>query len=81
LARRIFHHLLTSPSLPPSLLPPSKGLALGNGWVDPKLQTASYSSYAFSHSLVDDEGREWLEGEFKDCLKRIDLGVGEEVRE
>lgn len=35
-----------------------KGLALGNGWVDPHLQTKSYPDYAYHHSLIDLQGNE-----------------------
>ena len=47
--------------------------------MDPPTQTASYPIYAYSHSLIDEEGRRWVEKEYEDCLKKIDLEVGEKV--
>jgi carboxypeptidase C (cathepsin A) len=55
-----------------------QGLALGNGWVAPLIQTKSYPEYAYHHSLIDEQGKAWLEKEIEDCVKAIYIKRGGE---
>lgn len=55
-----------------------QGIALGNGWVDPHIQTKSYPEYAYHHSLIDGQGKAWLENELHECLKALHIKRGGE---
>jgi len=44
-----------------------KGIAIGNGWVDPKVQYPQYAEFAHENKLVSDDEYETLKSEFKQC--------------
>ncbi|CDZ97043.1 kex1 protein [Phaffia rhodozyma] len=63
--------LLSSTSLPNF---PLKGIAIGNGWIDPREQYQGYVDFAFSHKLAvkgSTHGNQ-LEQTMKSCQKEID---------
>lgn len=46
--------------------------------MDPHIQTKSYPEYAFHHSLIDAQGKKWLETELDECLKALYIKRGGE---
>ena len=45
------------------------GVALGNGWVDPKVQGPATIDYAYWHGLIDSYARDNLHAEWEHCMK------------
>lgn len=48
-----------------------KGIAIGNGWVDPYLQYPQYAEFAKENGLVNETQYEYLKSGFKTCQKMI----------
>ena len=48
-----------------------KGLGIGNGWVDPLLQQATYGDYAYSHGLIGPHQRAEVDQLYAECAKAI----------
>ena len=65
----IAHHLLFSAESPFPLT--LKGLAIGNGWVDPYLQYPMYAKYAYENKLIGQTQYYLLLGSFKLCTQLI----------
>jgi len=51
-----------------------KGIAIGNGWVDPYNQYPAYAEFAYENNLISKDWYETLQTGFKACQKMIDLG-------
>lgn len=51
-----------------------KGVAIGNGWVDPYVQYPQYAEFAHENKLVSDSQYEILKSGFQQCQKTIDGG-------
>jgi hypothetical protein len=52
-----------------------QGLAIGNGWVDSYIQTASYADYAYSRGLIDQPTKRWLTRQWRACLETTEGGT------
>jgi carboxypeptidase D len=44
-----------------------KGLLIGNGWIDPKVQYPAYAAYAYEHDLIKQD---------TDAAKQVDQSLG-----
>lgn len=51
-----------------------KGVGIGDGWVTPKIQYASYAPYAYKEGLLDKNGYFLTSNIIKKCLSLIDQG-------
>jgi len=51
-----------------------KGIAIGNGWVDPVRQYPEYLTFANTYGLIDQNTQEELTPEFIDCISEIKYG-------
>jgi len=51
-----------------------KGAALGNGWIDAKIQGPATIDYSWWHGLIDKPTRDSLHIEFANCMKRFESG-------
>jgi carboxypeptidase C (cathepsin A) len=48
---------------------PLAGIALGNGWIDARLQGPAVIDYAYWHGMLDQYTRENLHAEYEHCMK------------
>jgi len=51
-----------------------KGIAIGNGWVDPYNQYPAYADFAYENNLISEEWYETLQTGFAGCQKLIKSG-------
>jgi len=49
-----------------------KGMAIGNGWVDPYVQYPQYAEFAKENNLIGDKEYAILKEGFAECQKAID---------
>lgn len=56
-----------------------QGLAIGNGWVDPKIQAGSYGPYAYANNLISESDLENAQQDYETCLKDIENGNYDEA--
>jgi carboxypeptidase C (cathepsin A) len=49
-----------------------KGLLIGDGWVNPRLQQSANVNYAYSHGLIDQKARKTVLKLYQACIKEID---------
>ncbi|TNV78766.1 hypothetical protein FGO68_gene3564 [Halteria grandinella] len=52
-----------------------KGIAIGNGWVDPVVQYPQYAEFAKQNNLVNEEEYTELQAGFKQCTDMINSGA------
>uniref|UniRef100_A0A7S3P8D1 Carboxypeptidase n=1 Tax=Amphora coffeiformis TaxID=265554 RepID=A0A7S3P8D1_9STRA len=55
-----------------------KGAALGNGWIDPKIQGPATIDYSWWHGLIDQPTRDALHDEWHNCMYHGSTGTGAE---
>jgi len=48
-----------------------KGLAVGNGWVDPLIQAGSYGPFAYTHNLIDSSDLAQVQQQYQQCATDI----------
>jgi len=48
-----------------------KGLAIGNGWIDPLIQTGSYAPFAFAHNLIGQSTVDQANAQYQQCVQDI----------
>jgi len=48
-----------------------RGIAIGNGWVDPLNQYPAYPKYAYQNNLIDEETYKDLSAQTEDCTRAI----------
>jgi len=51
-----------------------QGAAVGNGWVDPKIQAGSYQAFAYAHGLIDEDTVQQADQQYQTCLSDINNG-------
>jgi len=51
---------------------PLKGAAIGNGWIDARIQGPATIDYSWWHGLIDEPTRNALHREFKQCIAKFD---------
>lgn len=52
-----------------------QGVAIGNGWVDPRSQYPAYADFAFEHNLVGEIGYRLAQKGLEACVQLIDQGL------
>lgn len=67
----IAHHLIKHPVKGLNL----KGMAIGNGWVDPYVQYPAYADYAYENDLISESAYERTKKGFEVCDKTIKAGA------
>jgi len=50
---------------------PLKGIAVGNGWVDPLIQAGSYAPYAYFHGIIDKSTLDQANADYVTCADDI----------
>ncbi|MCP4748345.1 MAG: S10 family peptidase [Desulfobacteraceae bacterium] len=58
-----------------------KGIGVGDGWVNPKVQESTYADYAYSHGLVGPAQKQKVDQLYAECAKAIDDSGTETSRE
>lgn len=53
-----------------------KGMGIGNGWVDPLLQQATYADYAYSHGLIGPHQKQTVQQLYHTCAAAIKADAG-----
>jgi hypothetical protein len=53
---------------------PLSGAALGNGWIEPKVQGPATIDYSWYHGLIDQPTRDALHVEWTNCMAHLDSG-------
>jgi carboxypeptidase D len=53
---------------------PLSGAALGNGWIEPKVQGPATIDYSWYHGLIDQPTRDALHVEWANCMEHLDSG-------
>jgi carboxypeptidase D len=48
-----------------------RGIAIGNGWIDPTTQYPSYYNYAIANNLLDDNFKKYAESQLKTCNESL----------
>jgi len=51
-----------------------KGLAIGNGWIDPLIQTGSYAPFAYYHNLIPQSTVQQANQQYQQCVQDIQSG-------
>lgn len=51
---------------------PLKGLLIGDGWVNPRLQQAANADFAYSHGLISKKGHQTVLNLYTHCAQEID---------
>jgi len=51
-----------------------KGIAVGNGWVDPGIQAGSYAPYAYAHDLIGESVLGEANAQYQICLSDVTEG-------
>lgn len=67
----VAHLLLKSPIEGLNL----QGIAIGNGWVDPREQYPAYADFALAHNMVGEVGYHLAQKAFQTCIQLIDQGL------
>lgn len=49
-----------------------KGLLIGDGWVNPRLQQAANIDFAYTHGLIDRQAQTKVKKLYQQCIKEID---------
>ncbi|HHF7348657.1 TPA: S10 family peptidase [Legionella feeleii] len=49
-----------------------KGLLIGDGWVNPRLQQAANIDFAYTHGLIDKQAQTKVKELYQECIKEID---------
>ena len=71
IARKIYHENKNAQDATQKLN--LKGVALGNAWLDPKIQGPAIIDFAWSHGLIDMTTRDTFHQYWKDCMRRRPL--------
>lgn len=66
--------IVAANKLNPPFVIPLKGIAVGNGLIDPLLTTQSYPAYAYGHGLIDADCLQQANSLFPQCQQDIQSG-------
>lgn len=64
-------HLANKRGAPERFNVPLAGGALGNGWIDPKIQGPATIDYSWWHGLIDQPTRDALHNEWDNCMAQL----------
>eukprot|EP00741_Cyanophora_paradoxa_P000869 tig00000448_g839.t1 len=70
----VAHRILKGPRGEVDLLANLKGVAIGNGWVNPAAQYPAYAEFAYRNKLIGRRVYEKTKGWYKECEADIALG-------
>ena len=56
---------------------PIRGLAIGNGWIDAKIQASTYVDYAWWHGMIDLQDYRGLKAKWEECIQNKILDSSE----
>ena len=54
-----------------------RGLAIGNGWIDAKIQASTYVDYAWWHGMIDLQDYRSLKAKWEECIQEKILDSSE----